>query len=123
MEKCLSLDVRDKVISDLKEITGYEFSVYFNDLYKRKDGTCRRLKGGFIGAKAVHKSIWTLWKQKLEGNDYGLKVEFDCLDYYKSNSKARFINTGYESIAAGYTTYEDYFNSDDCFIIRIIFNN
>jgi hypothetical protein len=121
MEKCLSLDVRDKVISDLKEITGYDFCTYFNDLYKRKDGTCRRLKGGFTSAKAIHKSIWTLWKQKLESNDYGLKVELDCLDYYKSDSKARFIEQGNRCIAAGYTTYEEYFNSDSCFIIRIIF--
>lgn len=121
MEKCLSLSVRDKVFTDLKEITGYEFGVYFNDLYKRKDGTCRRLKGGFTGGKVIHRSVWMLWKQRLEKNDYGLKVEFDCLNSYKSDSKARFINNGYRVIAQGYTTYEEYFNSNRCFIIRIIF--
>ena len=118
-EKCLSLSVRDKVFSDLKEITGNEFSLSFNDLYSRKDGTCRRLKGGL--GRSVHKGEWMIWKQIIESKDYGMKVEFDCLDYYKSDSKKRYIEYGLNLINNGNCSWDEYFNMDQTFIIRIIF--
>jgi hypothetical protein len=41
-----SLIVRNEVIKMIREKFDMNFSYSFNDLYKVKDGVCRRLKGG-----------------------------------------------------------------------------
>ena len=45
-----SLDVRNKVYKMINDL-GFEFSEWFNDLYKVKNGEVRRLKGMFYNKK------------------------------------------------------------------------
>ena len=121
-----SLEVRNVVLNDLKRISGWDFKVYFNDLYERKDSEVRRLKGSFISDGWIDKEVWMKWKEELENIDYGVfKVEFSNVNKVLSVGGWKNVNRNREMyVENGNGSIEDFnnmFNSKDYFyIIRII---
>ena len=121
-----SLEVRNVVLNDLKRISGWDFKVYFNDLYERKDSEVRRLKGSFISDGWIDKEVWMKWKEELENIDYGMfKVEFSNVNKVLSVGGWKNVNRNREMyVENGNGSIEDFnnmFNSKDYFyIVRII---
>jgi hypothetical protein len=121
-----SLEVRNVVLNDLKRISGWDFKVYFNDLYERKDSEVRRLKGSFISDGWIDKEVWMKWKEELENIDYGMfKVEFSNVNKVLSVGGWKNVNRNREMyVENGSGSIEDFnnmFNSKDYFyIVRII---
>ena len=121
-----SLEVRNVVLNDLKRISGWDFKVYFNDLYERKDSEVRRLKGSFISDGWIDKEVWMKWKEELENIDYGMfKVEFSNVNKVLSVGGWKNVNRNREIyVESGNGSIEDFnnmFNSKDYFyIVRII---
>jgi hypothetical protein len=121
-----SLNVRNVVLNDLKRISGWDFKVYFNDLYERKDSEVRRLKGSFISDGWIDKEVWMKWKEELENIDYGMfKVEFSNVNKVLSVGGWKNVNRNREMyVENGSGSIEDFnnmFNSKDYFyIVRII---
>jgi hypothetical protein len=123
-----SLKVRDEVLDLLKEISGYEFLVEYNDLYKVKDNyEVRRLKGWFgenermveiikgsswfrkIWSKVeLREDVWKEYKNKLESIDFGsFKVELNSLRLDREDSYFKMVNN----------------SGDRMFIIKIIYKD
>ena len=121
-----SLEVRNVVLNDLKRISGWDFKVYFNDLYERKDSEVRRLKGSFYSDGWIDKEVWMKWKEELENIDYGMfKVEFSNVNKVLSVGGWKNVNRNREMyVESGKGSIEDFnniFNSKDYFyIVRII---
>ena len=121
-----SLEVRNVVLNDLKRISGWDFKVYYNDLYERKDSVVRRLKGSFMSDSWVNKEDWMKWKEELESIDYGVfKVEFSNVDKVLSVGGWKNVNRNRELyVENGVGSIEDFnniFNNKDYYwIIRII---
>ena len=120
------LEVRNVVLNDLKRISGWDFKVYFNDLYERKDSVVRRLKGNFSSDGWVNKEEWVKWKGELESINYGeFKVEFSNVNKVLSVGGWKNVNRNREMyVESGKGSIEDFnniFNSKDYFyIVRII---
>ena len=121
-----SLEVRNVVLNDLKRISGWDFKVYFNDLYERKDSEVRRLKGNFSSDGWVNKEDWMKWKEELEKIDYGVfKVEFSNINKVLSVGGWKNVNRNREMyVEYGNGSIEDFNNMFDSkdyyYIIRII---
>lgn len=121
-----SLEVRNVVLNDLKRISGWDFKVYYNDLYERKDSVVRRLKGSFIIDSWINKEEWMKWKGELESIDYGeFKVEFSNVNKVLSVGGWKNVNRNREMyVESGSGSIEDFNNifdnKDYCYIIRII---
>jgi len=92
-----SLEVRNKVKEKLNEISGFEFSEEYNDLYGRKGGfEVRRIKGCLHDWSIDHKTNpdrdWhhkndsLKWKEEIEAIDFGndFKIEFNPVSKAKS---------------------------------------
>ena len=121
-----SLEVRNVVLNDLKRISGWDFKVYYNDLYERKDSVVRRLKGSFMSDSWVNKEDWMKWKEELESIDYGVfKVEFSNVDKVLSVGGWKNVNRNRELyVENGVGSVEDFnniFNNKDYYwVIRIV---
>ena len=121
-----SLEVRNVILNDLKRISGWDFKVYFNDLYERKDSVVRRLKGSFISDGWINKEEWVKWKGELESIDYGeFKVEFSNVNKVLSVGGWKNVNRNREMyVESGSGSIEDFNNifdsKDYYYIIRII---
>jgi len=121
-----SLEVRNIILNDLKRISGWEFKVYYNDLYERKDSVVRRLKGSFMSDSWVNKEDWMKWKEELESIDYGVfKVEFSNVNKVLSVGGWKNVNRNRELyVENGVGSIEDFnnvFNNKDYYwVIRIV---
>lgn len=122
-----SLEVRNIVLNDLKRISGWDFRVYYNDLYERKDSVVRRLKGIFSSGDGwVNKEDWMKWKGELESIDYGeFKVEFSNVNKVLSVGGWENVNRNRERwVENGKGSIEDFnniFDNKDYFwVIRIV---
>ena len=121
-----SLEVRNIILNDLKRISGWEFKVYYNDLYERKDSVVRRLKGSFMSDSWVNKEDWMKWKEELESIDYEVfKVEFSNVNKVLSVGGWKNVNRNRELyVENGVGSIEDFnnvFNNKDYYwVIRIV---
>jgi len=120
----MNLNLKD--VNDLKRISGWEFKVYYNDLYERKDSVVRRLKGSFMSDSWVNKEDWMKWKEELESIDYGVfKVEFSNVNKVLSVGGWKNVNRNRELyVENGVGSIEDFnnvFNNKDYYwVIRIV---
>ena len=113
-----SLILRDQVIKDLKNITGEQWYVSYNDIYYTKERIVRRLKIGC--GKFINKDTWLIWANKIKQMKYDNKfiVEFDELDQRISNKRLGQLVISNPEYYVNFN-YAEYLKSNDTFIVRI----
>jgi len=113
-----SLILRDIVIKDLKNMTGGQWYISFNDIYYTKEHVVRRLKIGC--GKIINKDTWLIWASKIKQMKYDNKfiVEFDELEQRISDKRLGQLVISNPEYYVNFN-YAEYLKSNDTFIVRI----
>ena len=107
-----SLNLRNKIIEEVKKELNVDLNFWFNDLYKVKNGVVRRLKGGIYSGKDLNIEEYNNLLDDVSDcilnlNWNGFRVEIKKLGSYSFdsnewNSYCRMKDNGFEGLFSDY---------------------